>query len=78
MSYTFISTLTKCSPDDLPVLAGGAWWRYGSPADLRAALGVHPCCRLLGVRRARQAHIRKLRAEVAMMTLVHDERILWY
>jgi hypothetical protein len=63
-------------PDDLPVFSSGARRGDGRSAHLTSPLGVDPCRRLFGVRRARQTDIGKLGAEITVVTLVDHERVL--
>lgn len=61
--------------EDLPVLTRGAGGRYGGTRELRAALRVDVGHALFRVREARQANVGELRANVAVVTLVHDKCI---
>lgn len=61
--------------DDLPVLPRCAGRRDGRAAELRASLGVDPGDALLGVGAAGQDDVGVLRADVAVVALVDDERV---
>lgn len=64
-------------PDDLPVFPRSTRGRNCCAAELRPSFSIDPSAPLFGVRNTRQAHVSKLRAEVSVMALIHDERVLW-
>ena len=67
--------LAQCT-NDLPIFAAGAGRWDCRTTELGTALGVDPCRTLLGVRSAWKADVCELGAEVAVVALVDDERVL--